>query len=586
VARSRAALATRGRSDYSEIIGWYVDLLEHTVPRTDLPWEPVRIGPTWQWENGWVLPELTLGWDVLGWCGTWLADRKGQPWQFTPEQTRWLLWFYAVDETGDFLAHSAVLQRLKGWGKDPVAACLSAAGILGPVSFDRFDGDRPVGRDEPDAWVQIVAVSLEQTKNTMKLFPGLITPDARDHYGIQVGKENIWALSDSRQIQAVTSSVMTIEGGRPTLIIRNETQNWNESNDGHAMAGAIEGNAAKSEGGAARILDICNAYRPGEDSVGQRARESWEKVQDERAADFGVMYDSLEAPPDAPLTLEDAPAVVDSIRGDSTWLSIKRIVASIANPDNPPSESRRKWYNQIVAAEDALIDPADWAAAPDVGKGSDHPLVPGEPVVLFFDGSKSDDSTGLVACRVTDGAVFKLGLWQRPPGLPAKQPWIVDRADVDLEVKAAFGLYRVRAFWADPSDVRDDTGERFWEPLIDEWHRRWKHRLEVWAVPGKQGHAVAWDMRTPAHQQQFTGAVERFITDVEARAVPHDHSAALADHVRNSRRRPNKYGVGMGKENRESRRKVDLAVCAVGARMLWRQLLNQDPQQKRSGRVW
>jgi hypothetical protein len=236
------------------------------------------------------------GWRVLAWCGVWLRDKTGKPWQFTPEQTRFLLWYFAVDETGDFVYHSAVLQRLKGWGKDPLAACIAVAAMFAEVTFDHWDGDRPVGREEPNAWVQLVAVAQEQTQNTMKLFPSLISPEARHYYGIQVGKLNVWGLNDTRQIQAVTSSPLTIEGGRPTLIVRNETQNWNSSNGGHEMAGAIEGNAAKSEDGAARMLDICNAYRPGEDSVAERTREGWEKIQGGSQADFGLLYDSLEAP--------------------------------------------------------------------------------------------------------------------------------------------------------------------------------------------------------------------------------------------------------------------------------------------------
>src|SRR5690606_34717820 len=120
----------------------------------------------------------------------------------------------------------------------------------------------------------------------------------------------------------------------------------------HDMAGALEGNAAKSEGGAARILDICNAYRPGEDSVGERVRDGYEATlgDNPRAMEYGLLYDSLEAPPNAPLTAEAAPAVVRSIAGDSYWLDTRpggRIVKSILNPANAPSESRRKWYNQI-----------------------------------------------------------------------------------------------------------------------------------------------------------------------------------------------------------------------------------------------
>src|SRR5690606_25594026 len=129
----------------------------------DLQWEPIKIGPTWQWDNGWVLPEARLGWGFLAWTGYWLTGNGGTPWDWTPEQTRFLLWYYAVDTHGDFLYHSARLQRLKGWGKDPLAAGISAGSLHAPVVFDHWEGDRAVGRDEPDAWTQILAVNLKQT---------------------------------------------------------------------------------------------------------------------------------------------------------------------------------------------------------------------------------------------------------------------------------------------------------------------------------------------------------------------------------------------------------------------------------------
>jgi len=86
----------------------------------DLPdhyYEPVKIGPTWQRdeEGDWLLPENTLGWEIVGWCSKWLRN-EGGPWQFTLEQLRFILWLYAIDETGKFLYREAVLQRLKGWG--------------------------------------------------------------------------------------------------------------------------------------------------------------------------------------------------------------------------------------------------------------------------------------------------------------------------------------------------------------------------------------------------------------------------------------------------------------------------------------
>lgn len=584
MARSRAALVSTADSEFAEIIGWYEDLLERTTPPVDLVWEPVKIGPTWQWDNGWLLPKHTLGWRVLAWCGVWLRDKKGAPWQFTAEQARFILWYFALEESGEFTYHSAVLQRLKGWGKDPLAACISVAAMFAEVTFDHWDGDTPVGREEPSAWIQIVAVAERQTENTMKLFPSLISPEARKHYGIQVGKTSVYGLADTRQIQAITSNPLTAEGGRPTLVIRNETQNWNSSNGGHDMAGAIEGNVTKSEEGAARMLDICNAPRPGEGSVGELAREAWQSTQGEyaTAAEYGMLYDSLEAPPEAPLSAEDAPAVVESIRGDATWLSTSRIVKSILNPANPASESRRKWYNQITATEDAWLEPREVHATAN----RDKRLEPDDAIVMFGDGSKSDDATGIVAVRISDGFTQTLHVQQPKAGQ------IVDRDAVDYAVIQAFATYRVQAFWFDPSHAKDDDAEgdaRFWWPLVDEWHERYSKKLKIWPVrSGNRRHAIAFDMLIPSSQQQFVPACEQLESDVVSGAFQHHGGERLMEHMINARRRPNKYGVGIGKEHRESRHKIDLAVCAVGARMLWRLVKLSDSKNKHApgkGRV-
>ena len=567
-ARSGPALITSAEAELQEIKAWYRDLLERTLPPADLEWEPVKIGPTWQWDNGWLLPEASLGWDFMAWCGYWLRGKKG-PWQFTPEQARFLLWYFAVEQSGDFTYHSAVLQRLKGWGKDPVAATLGVGALFAPVVFDHWDGDRPVGRDNQNAWVQMVAVSQLQTQNTMKLFPALISPEARKHYGIQVGRLNVWGLGDTRQIEAVTASVMAIEGGRPTLIVRNETQNWNSSNGGHDMAGAIEGNAAKSaKDSPARMLDICNAYRPGEDSVGQRAREAYDATvgDDAEFADFGVLYDSLEAPPDAPLTLAAAPAVVSAVRGDASWLDAEgRIKKSIGNPQNPPSESRRKWYNQITAAEDAWTDPLEF----DPLKDTEKSLEPGEEIALFLDCSKSDDATGLMAARMSDGHVVTLGMWQRPPGKRG-DGWLAPRELVDEEVTKAFDKYTPVAFFGDPAHALDDeTMDRYWDPMFDQWHLRYRHKLRVWAsgTKGGKGHSVMFDMSARDNAKTFAAAVGFTLEEIKSRAFTHDGDARLRRHVLNARRYPVQGYVSIAKDHRESKNKIDLAICMVGARM-------------------
>lgn len=571
MATARTAVVHDWESDYRQIERWYREELDRTPPPTGLVWEPIRIGPTWQWdESGWVLPEVSLGWRFLAWCGVWLRDKNGNDWQFTMEQARFLLWYYALHEpggSGRFWFESAILQRLKGHGKDPLAATVAAGACFAPIKFSHWDGDMPVGVEDPAAWVQLIAVSQQQTQNTMKLFPSLFKRETIDRYGIQIGRLNVWGLADTVQIEAITSNYLSVEGGRPTQVIRNEIQNWNASNQGHEMAGAIEGNVAKSEKGAARILDLCNAYRPGEDSVGQRAREAWETAN-ANGIDIGVMYDSLEAPPEAPLTLEAAPDVVRSIAGDSYWLDTEpdgRIVKSIANLQNPPSESRRKWYNQITATADAWVSPLVFNA-----QAVDEDPAENDRVVLFFDGSKSDDSTALVGCRLSDGFVFTVDVWEKPPHT---EKWIVDREDVDRVMSEAHEFWDVRALWADPSgDARDDeTGERFWDNLIDTWGVRWGGSYDLPAVKsGDNAHPVKWEMRTPSHQKLFVEHAERYITDVAEESLPHDADRRLAQHHANARRVPSKFGMTLAKEHRESRRKIDAAVCAVGARMMWR----------------
>lgn len=582
MARSLTAVATRDdRAEFEEIKGFYRRRLTAKVELPEFRWEPVRIGPTWQTDGGfWVLPDLSLGWEMLAWSGAYLQAGRDEPWVWTDEQARFLLWWYAVDDNGRFLYRDGVLQRLKGFGKDPIGAGIAEFEHVGPNVVRDFGPDgQPVGEPHPDPWVQIAAVSLEQTKNTMRLLPSMVSPRAVEEYGLVIGKES--AYSGNRFLQAVTSSPATLQGARSTFVLLNETHEWVASNGGHEMEYVLQNNSTKSKGGVARTLRITNAYEPGADSVAEHDREAWEAVQAGRAADTGLLYDSLEAAPDAPLTIDAAPDVVRSVRGDSTWLDIDRIVQSIADVRNPPSASRRFWYNQIVAAEDAWLAPQEF----DLCAAKDREVEPGERVFLFGDGSKSDDATALVGCCESDGHVFTVGVWQRPPRADG---WTVDREKVARRVDETHERFAVVGFWFDPSDARDDeTGERFWEPYADAWARQYGASYELHAVKsGPRKHAVLWDMRQSSNVEQFTEHAERFTSDVVDRRLTHDGGALLVQHVRNARRRPNRWGVSLGKEHRESRRKIDAAVCAVGARMMRHVAALADTKKPRSGKVW
>jgi len=530
--------------------------------------EPVAYGPTWSrgGDGRFLLPERTLGWHVLGWASTHLLQpdgpNAGEAWRATPEQARFLLWWYAIDERGRWLYPYGVLRRVKGWGKDPIGAVICAAEFAGPCRFGgwRSDGE-PIAVPHPAAWVQVAAVNLDQTRITMSLFPSIFTDELVSEHQVDLGKEIIYAERGKRRLEAVTSSPRALEGARATFVIANETQHWLEANEGHAMAAVIDRNAIKSRDGSARALALTNAHAPGEGSVAERDWDAYQKIAGGQTRSQGWLYDSLEAPPDTDLSDSDSlRAAIQAARGDSDWLDEDRTVEAVWDPRTPTSVSRRFYLNQLAAAEDAWVAPHDWDACL-----VDDRLEDGDEVVLGFDGSRKSDATALVACRVGDGLVELLDVWEAPATDP---DWEVPRTAVDASVSKAHDRFKVAAFFADVHP---------WESYIDAWASEWGDRYRVWAT---SKHAVGFDMR--GRGRDFTHAAEKVaqeIVDGELRAAS---DMVLTRHVKNARRWPNRHGIAFGKEHRESSRKVDAAVAMVIGRHARDELLLRGDKKKRA----
>ncbi|AVE00388.1 terminase large subunit [Streptomyces phage OzzyJ] len=529
--------------------------------------EPEFHGPTWQKDafGQWVLPKYTLGWQIAGWCAQWLRAEDGGPWKFTKEQLRFVLHWYAVDETGRFTARKGVLQRLKGWGKDPLLAVLCLVELVGPSRFSHWDENgEPVGEPHPQAWVQVTAVNQSQTTNTMSLIPSLMSDAFKAHFDIKDGAVLIRANGGRQRLEAVTSSYRALEGKRTTFTLLNETHHWVSGNNGHKMYETIDGNATKKD---SRYLAITNAYLPGEDSVAERMRESYMKIAEGRAMDVGFLYDSVEAHAKTPLTPEALRIVIPKIRGDAVWLNVDSIIQSVLDTTIAPSRSRRMWLNQIVAEEDALYGPAEW----DVLRNEALTLQPGDEIVLGFDGGKTHDATALVAIRVRDMAAFLLGLWEKPDG-PQGENWEVPRWEVDSEVHSAFKQFKVQAFYADVA---------LWESYISEWSETYGDGLAVKSPVGRD--AIGFDMRSSL--KLVTMAHERLMRSIFDGKLAHDGDRSLRRHALNARRRTNNYGVSFGKESRESPRKVDAYAALMLAHEALYDLRARGKKQKtRTGR--
>lgn len=533
------------------------------------PPEPVVTGPTWQREDGkWLLPERTLGWQVLAWSAEYLRQPDGpdagEQWRYTDEQARFILWWFAVDERGRFAYRYGMLRRVKGWGKDPVAATLAAAEFVGPCRFDGWDAEgTPVAIEHPVPWVLIAAVSKDQTRNTMTLFPALFSDELIAQHQIDLGKEIIYASRGRRRLEAVTSSPRALEGARATFTLKNETQHWLRNNEGHAMSEVIARNATKARDASARVLAISNAHEPGEDSDAEHDYEAWQAIDQGRSRATGFFYDSLEAPPDVDLTDEkQLRAGLTMARGDSRWLDIDRHVEEIYDPRNPPATSRRFYLNQIIAAEDAWIAPHEFDRLAEESEVAED-----EEITLGFDGSKTDDHSVLEGCRVSDGYTFNLGVWD-----PAAHGGEVPRVLIDAAVQRAFGLYEVAAFFSDLHPF---------ESYVDKWAE--EHGGDL-AVKSSPKHPIAWDMR--ARTKETTIEIERLHDEIVEGAFRHDGNAQVRQHFHNARRRPNQWGVSVGKEHRESSRKIDAVPATMLARAARRTVLaSPRRRRKRSGKA-
>lgn len=538
--------------------------------------DPVTLGPTWaRTKSGWVLPKRTLGWQVLAWTAEYLrqpdGNDAGRPWRYTDEQARFLLWWYAVDEHGRFVYRYGMLRRVKGWGKDPVGATLCATEFVGPCRFAGFDAaGEPVAAPHPAAWILTAAVARDQTRNTMTLFPGMFSQHAVDEYAIDIGKEILYAHEGRARIESVTSSARALEGPRATFTLKNETQHWLRNNEGHAMAEVIARNATKSRDGSARVLAISNAHEPGEESDAERDYEAWQAIEQGKSRSTGFMYDSLEAPPDVELADEEQlRAGLRAARGDSVWLDEDRHVEEIYDPRNSPSSSRRFYLNQLVAAEDAWIAPhefdrlaCDAPNQPPVEDLDDDRIPPaGEEITLGFDPSKTDDHTVLRGCRLSDGYTFTLGFWD-----PAEHGGELPRDQVDAAVLAAHEKFTVCAFFSDLHPL---------ESYVDRWAELFGKQYEVKA---STRHPIAWDMR--GRQKETTIEIERLHDEIVEQTFRHDGDMRVKQHYANARRRPNKWGVSVGKEHRESARKIDSVPTDMLARTARRMVL-ANPRRRR-----
>jgi hypothetical protein len=479
--------------------GYYHD--PHSGAWATLPWPGDRSLPYSHPDRVKLLPP-SLGWTLLPWAEQNLIHYlTGKPWRWTPGQRRFFMLWYAVDvETGRWIYRRGVKRGSKGTGKDPTLGAWLHMEFLGPSQIVDIDGDRIIGAPHRMPLVQVAANSEKQALDVLRIANGMLSGDVRAEYGIDVGVTRT-QLDSGGLFEVLTSSEATAEGDPTTAGGINESHHMKENNGGHKLFGVVRRNVGKSPRELqARLLEFTNGHEEGADSIAERSFKAWQ-VQLSRTGKRDILYDSIEAMPGTDIyDPESRKAGLRAAYSDAPWADLERLEDEVMDPDLSVSEALRFYFNLIAENEESWIEPRKFDALADPGKV----VADGEAVSLFLDCSKTSDATAFMGCRISDGHVFTLGVWKRPPGKRG-ETWTVPRDEVDMAFRDAMSRFKVLWAGIDPSPATEDTSEaNYWLPLIDKLHQDFGKKLLLWATPGARmskgtgggiGHSVKFDMR-------------------------------------------------------------------------------------------
>ena len=515
--------------------------------------------------------KLSLGWVAVWWIETFCVhgpgDVQGTPVELDDEFTAFIVDVYALGDDGKRLYDSAFLSRAKGRAKSELAAFIVMFEAMGPSRFSHFavDGENyerdgyvyryepgePVGSPITAPFIRCLATEEGQAGNTydnvyFNLTEGLLAEGLpRDAAGLT----RIF-LPGGGEIVPSTAANSSKDGGRESMVVFDETHLFIRP-ELKRMYQTVRRNLAKRAAAEPWSLETSTMYLPGEKSSAEETHELAKLITEGKAKRQRLLFDHREADADVDLTDEAQirAGLAEAYGPFSDVMDVDRIVSEFYDPRNDPSDSRRYYFNQPTSARDAWLTAPEWNSCL-----KEDAVKPGEEITLGFDGSRKrsrgvTDATALIGCRVSDGFIFEIKVWEQPGG-PSGEGWAVPVDEVDWEVEQAFSRYNVVGMFADPAR---------WESYVAKWEAAYGKKLKAKA---SQSNPIAWWM-TGNRSYLVVRAVEQFQTAVLDKELTHDGAHVLTRHVLNARRRVGRSGVTIAKSTPESADKIDADISVV-----------------------
>jgi hypothetical protein len=509
------------------------------------------------------------------------GDVQGEPVRHGDEYGGFVMDCYAVDDEGRLRYDSAFFSRPKGCDKSGLGARIGLFEAFGPCRFDgwaeggevyedpwglgfryEYVAGEPMGRPVRVPYLRIMATEEGQTGNVYDTIYFNLTDEASrlsQIPGVDPGLTKI-NLPDGGEITPSTASSSSKDGGKETWVCFDETHLYNTPELRRMYATVTRNLRKRKKGAGTWYLETTTMFAPGQDSVAERTYEEAEAIREgkKKRGRARLLYDHRYG---VCKNLKDEQelraALIDSYGDAMEWMDLETLVDDFYDLRNDSADGKRYFLNSRTSSSDSWMDPDTW----EVCRRPEQ-LQPGDLVTLGFDGSIRDDATALVACRVLDGHLQLLGVWEKPEGHEG-EGWQVDRESVDGAVARAFDRYEVCGFYCDPPH---------WQDYVDKWTSDFSEGLQISAV---QSRPLEWWTNRPTAMER---ALDRFVEAVDDKALSFagtekaddDESewsklgTTLTRHVVNAKRRPmGRNHMGIGKEHPKSPKKIDAAMAAV-----------------------
>ncbi len=399
---------------------------------------------------------------------------------------------------------------------------------------------------DPGGEIYICAADREQARIVFGTASTMVNMDRYLSRRFNVYKNEIVVPSTETKIVVLSSEASTKDGYNPNLVVFDEVHAQTDDELWDAMA---LGMGARIDPLMLGITTAGKRYtRLGEDTLCYRLYEYGKQVSSGEVDDPSFYFAWWEPSED------DGENHADHL-DERTWeeanpgiddLVSREDLRSVAKRTDEPS-FRTKRCNQWVSKATTAIPSEKWNDSSIVVPKPDGPMVtfqgnrevPAEwlaDCVFFLDGSWSGDSTAIVGAT-RDKHLFVIANYEKR--VVDTLEWRVPVASVMEDVRIAYrsgarlGLLDPYRWQQAASDLTDEG-----YPLIE-----WPTGVLARMIP-------AW---------------KDFYTAVMTGGLTHDGDPSLARHVSNMVLKIDAKGARPTKENPNSKRHIDLGICAIGA---------------------